>query len=82
MATPTGQQQIPAGVAGVIYAAQPLWSAAFGYLVLGESLGPRALAGAACVLAATLVAAVESGASESPIITSRPSFRKAPKIAI
>ena len=49
-----GQQTVSAGTASVIYSSQPLWSALFGFLVLGEQMGGQAAAGAAVILAAVL----------------------------
>lgn len=51
-----GQQGVPASEAVVIYASQPLWASGLAALVLGESFGPRGLAGGALIIAATLLA--------------------------
>lgn len=50
-----GQSQVKAQNAAVIYALDPVYAAGFSYLILGETLGPQGLAGAATVLAAVLL---------------------------
>ena len=52
-----GQASIDAGTATVIYTAQPLWSAAFGFALLGERLNGQSLAGAAAIFAAVALVA-------------------------
>ena len=54
-----GQRSIDPGTASVIYTAQPLWSAAFGYALLGERLGGQALAGAAAIFVAVALVALD-----------------------
>ena len=54
-----GQRSIDPGTASVIYTAQPLWSAAFGYVLLGERLNGQALAGAAAILVAVALVALD-----------------------
>ncbi|KAI0562266.1 EamA-like transporter [Gracilaria domingensis] len=51
-----GQQGVPASEAVVIFATQPLWASALAAVLLGESFGPRGLAGGALIIAATLIA--------------------------
>ena len=52
-----GQASIDAGTATVIYTAQPLWSAVFGFALLGERLNGQSLAGAAAIFAAVALVA-------------------------
>ena len=52
-----GQRVVPAATANIIYTTQPLWSAFFGYFLLGETLSNLSLVGAALIFAALLVAA-------------------------
>lgn len=54
-----GQRSIDAGTATVIYTAQPLWSAAFGFALLGERLNSQSLAGAAAISAAVALVALD-----------------------
>ncbi len=61
-----GQAVVSAGVASVVYATQPLWSSLFGYLVLGETFGPKAMAGAAAILAAVVLAGTSSAKALAP----------------
>ena len=39
----------------VIFALEPLWAALFSWLWIGETMGPRALAGSGAILAGILV---------------------------
>jgi drug/metabolite transporter (DMT)-like permease len=48
---------ISAPVASIVYSSQPLWSALFAYLLLGESLAPQEAAGGTLVVAALLLGA-------------------------
>ena len=50
---------MPAGTAQVLYSLQPLWSALFGFVLLGESFTPQGAAGASVILAAVLLAAAQ-----------------------
>jgi len=52
-----GQRSIDAGTASVIYTAQPLWSAVFGFALLGERLNGQSLAGAAAIFTAVALVA-------------------------
>lgn len=52
-----GQRVVPAATANIIYTTQPLWSAFFGYFLLGETLSNLSLVGAALIFAALLLAA-------------------------
>ena len=54
-----GQASIDAGTATVIYTAQPLWAAVFGFALLGERLNGQSLAGAAAIFAAVALVAWE-----------------------
>ena len=54
-----GQRSIDAGTATVIYTAQPLWSAAFGFALLGERLSRQSLAGAAAIFCAVALVALD-----------------------
>lgn len=47
-----GQSRVGANDAAVIYALDPVYAAGFSFLLLGETLGPQGIAGAAVVLAA------------------------------
>lgn len=49
-----GQRSVPAERAAIIYAMDPVYAAGFAYLVLGETLGPTGLAGAATITGAAL----------------------------
>lgn len=49
-----GQKRIPAERAAVLYALDPVYGAMFAYLLLGESLGPQGIAGAALVTVAAI----------------------------
>lgn len=51
-----GQQGVPASEAVVIFATQPLWASAIATVLLGETFGPRGLAGGALIVMATLLA--------------------------
>lgn len=56
-----GQAAVSAGTAQVMYTSQPLWSALFGFLVLGETFSEQGAAGALLMFAAVvLVATAES----------------------
>lgn len=48
------QQRVPAVQTALVYALEPVFAAAFALWLLGETLGPRGLAGAALVVAATV----------------------------
>ncbi|KAF6001790.1 hypothetical protein F1559_003456 [Cyanidiococcus yangmingshanensis] len=50
-----GQERISAERAAIIYALDPVYGAAFAYLVLGETLGTRGIAGALIVFLASLI---------------------------
>jgi len=50
-----GQSRVGAQEAAVIYALDPVYAAGFSYLLLGETLGPRGLTGAAVVLFTVLI---------------------------
>lgn len=50
-----GQQSASPSEAVLIFATQPLWATALAALVLGESFGPRGVAGGALIVTATLV---------------------------
>jgi drug/metabolite transporter (DMT)-like permease len=50
-----GQEHISAERAAIIYALDPVYAAAFAYLLLGETLGPRGILGAAIVFIAALL---------------------------
>ena len=66
-----GQSRVSAQDAAVIYALDPVYAAGFSYLLLGESLGPQGLAGAAVVLAAVLISRLpppsDGGAQEDGV---------------
>lgn len=49
-----GQRRIPAERAAVLYALDPVYGAMFAYLLLGESLGPQGIVGAALVTLAAI----------------------------
>lgn len=49
---------VSAPVASLIYSSQPLWSAAFAYLLLGESMGRNEAAGGALIVCALLLGAL------------------------
>ncbi|CAM9796502.1 unnamed protein product [Scytosiphon promiscuus] len=49
-----GQKSVPAERAAVIYAMDPVYAAGFAYLLLGETLGPAGLVGAAIITGAAL----------------------------
>jgi drug/metabolite transporter (DMT)-like permease len=49
-----GQRAVRAEEAAIVYATDPLWSALFSFLALGETLGTRGWAGAALILSAAL----------------------------
>ncbi|CAM9581339.1 unnamed protein product, partial [Hapterophycus canaliculatus] len=49
-----GQQSVPAERAAVIYAMDPVYAAGFAYFLLGETLGPAGLVGAAIITGAAL----------------------------
>lgn len=69
-----GQAAVSAGTASIVYATQPLWSALFGYALLGETFGPQALCGAAVILAAVVLAAGRKASTirPAPAVTSEP----------
>lgn len=46
--------QLSAAEATLIFSTEPLWGAAFAYAVLGETLGPYALAGGALIVGTCL----------------------------
>ena len=48
------QQRVPAVQTALVYALEPVFAAAFALWLLGETLGPRGLAGAILVVAATV----------------------------
>lgn len=48
------QRRVPAVQTALVYALEPVFAAAFALALLGESLGPRGLVGAALVVAATV----------------------------
>eukprot|EP00965_Chrysotila_dentata_P262821 6214681-Pleurochrysis_carterae.AAC.9 len=55
-----GQRSVSAAAANVIYTTQPLWSALFARLVLGETLGERGAMGAAAIMSALMLVAADS----------------------
>ena len=47
-----GQRWLPAAQAAVLYTLEPVWASVFGFVLIGDRLGPRGLGGAALILAA------------------------------
>lgn len=57
-----GQSRVSAQDAALIYALDPVYAAAFAYLLLGETLGPQGLAGGGLVMSAVLLSRAPRGA--------------------
>eukprot|EP00850_Spirogloea_muscicola_P019168 SM000185S04027 [mRNA] locus=s185:29832:33068:- [translate_table: standard] len=55
LAQAAGQRAVPATEAQVFYSMQPLWSALFGAVLLGDRLSPAGWAGGAAVIGAALL---------------------------
>ena len=53
-----GQRFVPAAEAAVLFTLEPVFAAAFGWVLLGDRLGPAGLAGGGLVLAAAALAQV------------------------
>ena len=54
-----GQKYVKAATANLIYTIQPLYTAFFAWILLGETLGPLGYTGGAIILSAVLLVAVE-----------------------
>lgn len=63
-----GIKYLGAGGAMVFYNTLPLYGALFGFLFLGETLGPAHLAGGALILAGGLVSAISKPRTKAPIL--------------
>jgi drug/metabolite transporter (DMT)-like permease len=59
-----GQAAVSAGTAQVMYTSQPLWSALFGFLVLGETFSQQGAAGALLMFSAVVVVALAESRRE------------------
>ena len=59
-----GQKYIKAATANLIYTTQPLYTAFFAWLVLGETLGPLGYSGGVIILLAVLLVAVDENKAE------------------
>ncbi|GIW34129.1 DMT family transporter [Meiothermus sp.] len=55
-----GQRLVPAPQAAVIFTLEPVYAAAFAYVLLGERLGWQGMLGAALIIAATLISQLRS----------------------
>lgn len=55
-----GQRQVPAPQAAVIFTLEPVYAAAFAYILLGERLGLQGWVGASLIVAATLISQLRS----------------------
>jgi drug/metabolite transporter (DMT)-like permease len=55
-----GQRRVPAPQAAVIFTLEPVYAAAFAYILLGERLGLQGLIGAGLIVAATLISQLRS----------------------
>ena len=53
-----GQARVSPTEANLIYSTQPLYTALFGYILLGETLGPSGVVGAALIASAVLYTAL------------------------
>lgn len=65
-----GLGRLPAGTVGTLSLAEPLTAAALGLLALGERPAAQAAAGAACLLAGLLLAALRPARTPAPPATS------------
>ena len=63
-----GQAAVDAGTAQVMYTSQPLWSALFGFLVLGETFSEQGVVGAGLMLAAVVLVASTSAGREAETV--------------
>uniref|UniRef100_A0A7S3P932 EamA domain-containing protein n=1 Tax=Amphora coffeiformis TaxID=265554 RepID=A0A7S3P932_9STRA len=59
-----GQKYVKAATANLIYTTQPLYTAFFAWLVLGETLGPLGYTGGVIILLAVLLVAVDENKAE------------------
>ncbi|MCX7782225.1 MAG: DMT family transporter, partial [Meiothermus sp.] len=64
-----GQRLVPAPQAAVIFTLEPVYAAAFAYVLLGERLGWQGLLGATLIVAATLISQLRSGKPHPEQIT-------------
>ncbi len=64
-----GQRQVPAPQAAVIFTLEPVYAAAFAYVLLGERLGLQGMLGAALIIAATLISQLRSAKPHPEQIT-------------
>jgi drug/metabolite transporter (DMT)-like permease len=60
-----GQRYIPAATANLIYTTQPLYTAFFAWLLLGETLGPLGYAGGVIILLAVLLVSTDSDSDKA-----------------
>lgn len=60
------QQRIPPTRAGVIFAMEPVFAAAYAYLTAGERLGPTGIAGSALIVAGMIAAEFRTGNATRP----------------